>query len=302
MADYMTFENIYQTVMKAIADSQYARTDEVKAIVNMVYLNEICQCDDLYPLFWLLECDDSKVSKVRATITGITAANPCVISATAHGFATNDLITIYGVVGMIELNYRTFRVVKDSANAVHLHDLSDTDINSTAYTAWTSGGYLHHRGTLLTSCQKVLRANWHGYNKGLSFIGAEQLEVESTWWDVSRSRPLKIMHRRVYTAAGAQYDYLLWFQAADAKYYLRLWYERQVARLSAVGDVPILPYQFHDAIVSGAITRLGENKVQVEAGVVWPAIYKAQIEAIKTFNRKYWEEQKPFERSGLFLP
>lgn len=301
MADYLTFENIYQTVMKAIADAQYSRSDEVKAIVNMVYLNEICQCDELYPLFWLLECDDSKVSKVRATITGITKANPCVITAVAHGFATDDLVTLYDIVGMSELNYRTFRAVRDSADAIHLHDLSDTNLNSSSYTTYTSGGYAHHRGMLITSCQKVIKANWHGYNKGIDFIGLDQLEEQSTWWDKSTSRPLKITHRRVYTAAGAQHDYLLWFQAADAKYNLRLWYEKQCARLVNTTDVPLLPYQFHDAIVAGSITRLGENKVQVEAGVVWPIIYKAQIEAIKAFNRKWWAEQKPFERQGLFL-
>ena len=111
-----------------------------------------------------------------------------------------------------------------------------------------------------------------------------------------------MMHRQVYTAAGAQIDYLLWYQAADAAYNLRVWYVKQAARLSATTDVPLLPYQFHDAIVAGAITRLGENKVQVEAGVVWPAIYNAELESIKTYNRKWWDDHKPYERSGLFLP
>ncbi len=287
--------------MKAIGDAQYARSDEVKAICNQVYLNEILQCDELYPLFWLLECDDTKKSKARATITGATAANPVVISATAHGFVDGDLVTIYGVAGMTELNYRTFVVDYDSANAFHLHDFSATDINGAAYTAWTSGGYAHHRGMKLTSCNRVIRANWHGYNKGLEFISQAQLEDQSSWWDASISRPLKMMHRRVYTAAGAQADYLYWFQASDAAYNLRLWYEKQCARLSETTDVPLLPYQFHDAIIAGAITRLGENKVQVEAGVVWPILYKAHIEAIKAFNRKYWQEQKSYERQGLFL-
>ncbi len=293
MANYLTFETIYQTVMKTIADSQYARQDEVKAVVNMVYLNEICQCDELYPLFWLLECDDSKKSHARATITGITPANPVVVSSTAHGFATGDLVTFYDVGGMTELNNRTFRVVRDSANAFHLHDLSDSNINGTSYTAWSSGGYAHHRGLLITSCAKILEASWHGYDK--------QLERESTWWDKSTSRPLKIMHRKVFTNAGAECDYLYWFQAANTAYNLRFWYEKEPDRLSATTDVPLLPTQFHDAIVAGAITRLGENKVQVEAGIVWPILYRAQIEAIKVYNRKWWKEQKPYERQGLFL-
>ncbi len=301
MANYLSFETIYQTVMKAIGDAQYSRSDEVKAIINQVYLNEICVCDDLYPLFWLLECDDAKKTKTRATITGITAANPIVVSATAHGFISGDIVTFYGIVGMTELNYRTFVIVKDSANAFHLTDFSGSNVDGTAYTAWSSGGYAHHRGITLTSCAKVLRMNWHGYNKGLDFISMEQLENQSTWWDESLSRPLKIMNRRVFTAAGAQYDYLLWFQAPDAAYYARIWYEKLVARLVNTTDVPVLPYQFHDALISGAITRLGENKVQVEAGVIWPGLYKAHIEAIKAFNRKWWKETKPYERQGLFL-
>ena len=300
MANYMTFEEIYQAVMVAIADSQYSRQTEVEAIVNMVY-NEVLHCDELYPLYWMMEVDDSKLSKVKATISGITAASPGVITATAHGFVSGDLVTFYGIVGMTELNFRTFVVVKVDANSFSLTDFSATAINTSSYTAWSSGGYAHHRGVSLTDCEKVLRANWHGYNKGMEFIGDEQLEAQSSWWDVSVSRPLKMMHKQVYAAAGTQLDYLLWFQAADAAYNLRLWYLRQPARLSGTSDVPMLPPQFHDAIVAGAITRLGENKVQVEAGVIWPAVYNAQIDSIKTFNRKWWQENKPFERSAHFL-
>ena len=302
MADYLTFENIYQSVMKAIADSQYARSDEVKAIINQVYLNEVLQCDELYPLYWLIECDDSKKSKARATVTGATKASPCVISATAHGFVDGDIVTFYDVVGMTELNYRSFVVDYDSANAFHLHDFTGTDVSSSAFTAYSSGGYAHHRGVSLTNTQKVLLANWHGYNKGLDFIGPEQIEAQAAWMDSSRSRPAKMMHKQYYSATGGQTDYLLWYQAADAAYNLRLWYVRQPARLSSSSDVPLLPTQFHDALISGAITRLGENKVQVEAGVVWPAIYNAELDSIKAFNRKWWLENKPFERSALFLP
>jgi len=302
MADYLTFQNLYQKVCTAIADPNYSRADlDVKTVINMVYLNEICQCDELYPLFWLLECDDSKKSKARATITGISKASPAVVTATAHGFVTGDIITIYEVSGMTEVNFRTFHVTKVTADTFSLQDLTQSNVSSSAYTTYSSGGYAHHRGTLLTSCAKVLRANWHGYNKGMAFINYDELEDQATYWDKSRSRPIKMMHRREYTAAGAQYDYLLWFQAADAAYNLRLWYEKQVARLSADGDVPILPYQFHDAIIAGAITRLGENRVQVENAVIWPVLYKSHIEAIKAFNRKYWQENKPYERSPLFL-
>ena len=302
MSNFLTFENIYQTVMKAIADSQYARSDEVKAIVNQVYLNEILHADDLYPLYWLMEVDDTKKSKARATITGITKASPPVVTATAHGFVDGDLVTIYGVAGMTELNYRTFLVDDAAANTFELQDLSGVDIVGAGYTTYTSGGYAHHRGISLTDCEKVIRANWYGYNKGMDFIGPDQLEDQSSWMDDSRSRPLKCMHKQIYTSAGTQLDYLMWFQASDAAYNLRLWYVKQADRLSSTSDVPLLPPQFHDAIIAGAITRLGENKVQVEAGVVWPTIYNAEVDSLVAFNRNWWEEHKPFERSKLFLP
>ena len=302
MSNFLTFQNIYETVAIAIGDLNNARAVEIKAICNQIYLNEIMQCDPLYPLYWLIDEDVTKLSKVRATATAVTKANPPVVSSVAHGFASGDIVTAYEVTGMPELNYQTLVVVKDSANAFHLHTFAGADLDASAYTAAGTAGYFHHRGVSLTNCQQVLHANWHGYNKGMSFITPEQLEEQSSWLDVSMSRPIKMMHKQVYTSAGAQIDYLLWYQAADAEYHLRVWYVKQPDRLSAAGDIPILPSQFHDAIIAGAITRLGENKVQVEAGVIWPSIYNKHLEAIRAFNREWWKKNKTYERSGLFLP
>ncbi len=302
MAEYKTFEEMYQETMRAIGDAQYARQDEVKAVVNMVYLTEICQCDELYPLFWLLDCDDSKKSKTRATITAITAASPPVVTAASHGFVTGDIVTLYEISGMTELNFRTCRLTRVDANSFSLQDFTGTNIDASSYTAYTSGGYAHHRGVTLTNCQKVLSANWHGYNRGMSFIGNEQIEAQASWMDVSRSRPIKMMHRKTFSSAGTQYDHLLWYQAADAAYNLRVWTEKQPARLSAIGDIPNLPFQFHDSITAGSITRLVQSNVQVESGVIWPSLYKAHIDAIKAYNRQWWSEHEgSFGRSELFL-
>ena len=301
MSNFLTFENIYQAVMKAIGDAQYSRTDEVKAIVNMVYLNEILQCDDLYPLFWLMDEDVTKLSKVRATATAVTKANPPVVTAAAHGFASGDIVTAYGVTGMPELDYQTLVVVRDSASAFHLHTFAGENLDASGYTAAGTAGYFHHRGVSLTNCQKVIGANWHGYDKGMSPITPQQIEEQAAWMDESMSRPTRFMHKQVYTSAGTQIDYLLWYQAADAEYHLRVPYAKQPDTLSAVGDVPLLPPQFHSAIIAGAITRLGENKVQVEAGIIWPSVYKANIDAIRSFNRQWWEKNKQDERSKFFL-
>lgn len=75
------------------------------------------------------------------TITGITKANPAVVTCAAHGFSDGDVVVITGVVGMQEVNNRAFIVdgVDDSpstgANAFKLKG-----VDSTNYTTYTSGG------------------------------------------------------------------------------------------------------------------------------------------------------------------
>lgn len=69
------------------------------------------------------------------TITNITQANPAVVTATAHGFTTGNLITIADVVGMTEVNDRSFIISVLTPDTFEL-----VGENSTAYGAYTSGG------------------------------------------------------------------------------------------------------------------------------------------------------------------
>ena len=76
------------------------------------------------------------ITFTAATITGITQANPAVITTSgAHGLANGDRFVVSGVVGMSELNNRWFVAANITATTVEL-----TGVNSTTYTAWSSGG------------------------------------------------------------------------------------------------------------------------------------------------------------------
>jgi hypothetical protein len=77
---------------------------------------------------------DACVQKTQA-ITGATQANPVVITANNHGLQTGDTCRITGVVGMTQLNDRTFTVTRVGANTFSL-DGED----GTGHTAYTSGG------------------------------------------------------------------------------------------------------------------------------------------------------------------
>jgi hypothetical protein len=68
-------------------------------------------------------------------ITAVTAANPPVVTSTAHGYANGDLVFIDSVVGMTQLNKRLFVVANQAANSFELKG-----IDGTGYTAYVSGG------------------------------------------------------------------------------------------------------------------------------------------------------------------
>jgi hypothetical protein len=68
-------------------------------------------------------------------ITGATNANPVVITAVAHGYSNGDEVYITGMLGMTELNGRTFTIAGVAANTFQL-----VGENGTAYGVWTSGG------------------------------------------------------------------------------------------------------------------------------------------------------------------
>lgn len=304
MADYKAYSDIYGDVCRSIGDLSQAVIDEVKVVINMVYLGEICVCDDLYPLHWLIDLVDDIKTKDEATITGITAANPGVLTAASHGFATGDIVQIDGVAGMVELNNRVFAVVNTGANSFTLKDLSGSAINTTNYTAYTSGGTAYHRGvTLAKNLRAILSFNWHGYSEPLEPIGQIELETNTGWFDTnSTSKPTRYLHKAYADTAGTEYQRLLWFNAPDDNYSARIWGEKVPSRLSADADVPVLPARFHDAIVSGSIARLVKyGDVQIENAVIWPQLYKTHLQAIKEENREWWRKNNPAARSGLYL-
>ena len=68
-----------------------------------------------------------------ATITGITQANPAVVTATGHGLSDNDNILISNVNGMTEVSGGTYRMNYLDANSFEL-----IGVNSTGYGAFTS--------------------------------------------------------------------------------------------------------------------------------------------------------------------
>ena len=305
MADYLTFQNIWQAVCRLIGDNQYSKEEYVKSVVNQVYLNEVLQCDNLYPLHWLHAPIQAKFHAAK-TITAMTAANPVVVTSASHGFLGGEVISIWDVEGEEEVNFDYKRLgnislyVVDTvlANTFELTDLWGNAIDGTGYTAYTSGGtILHHGwsvgGSALSTIIKAITDVSIQDGLPLSEITwKEFLKSPDTFISNSPTTPTAFINFRSLNTTGTSFDYALTFPGAQEDKQALIMIEATGQRLLAAGDVPMLPPQFHDSIVSGSVTRLAENQVQVENAVIWPGLYKMHIEAIKTFNRKWWEQHE----------
>ena len=77
-------------------------------------------------------------------ISAITQANPAVVTTSAtHGLTTGDSVYLKDIVGMTELNNRTFQVTVLTTTTFSLKELEHSataNIDSTGFTAYASGG------------------------------------------------------------------------------------------------------------------------------------------------------------------
>ena len=80
------------------------------------------------------------IQETSVTITGASVADPVVITAVAHGYATGDEVTISGVVGMTELNGNTYLITVLTADTFEITDIDGVNIDGTGFTAYSSAG------------------------------------------------------------------------------------------------------------------------------------------------------------------
>lgn len=83
------------------------------------------------------------VLETPKTITGVTQATPGVVTSAAHGLASGRWVKLSGIVGMTELNGKTFEVRNPAANTFELYSVpGGTAVSTTAYAAYVSGGII----------------------------------------------------------------------------------------------------------------------------------------------------------------
>lgn len=89
--------------------------------------------------------DGAYVIDTTKNITAITQANPGVATSVAHGLSNGDVVYLSGILGMVELNGVFATLAGVTADTFQL-----SGINTTAYTAYASGGTAGRLYTLTT--------------------------------------------------------------------------------------------------------------------------------------------------------
>lgn len=80
------------------------------------------------------------ITEAGVAIQNISQTNPAVVDSTAHGYSDGDEVFIYDVVGMTEINGRSYIVTNSTVNDYELYDEFGNTIDATGFTAYSSGG------------------------------------------------------------------------------------------------------------------------------------------------------------------
>jgi hypothetical protein len=98
--------------------------------------------DGTYPAgFSKTLANGSGTTEATKNITGITSANPAVVTVTSHGYSNGDKVAIYGlddpnINGMVALNNRLFTVANAATNTFELSGFN----TSSGYDPYITGG------------------------------------------------------------------------------------------------------------------------------------------------------------------
>lgn len=152
----------------------------------------------------------------KKVITGATAASPGVITAVAHGYVVGDIVIIEEVVGMTQLNSRVYEVnTTPTADTLTLKDYwTQVIVDTSAYTAYSSAGFLSRQGLLPRAV---------GFYEGRLFHGGADDTPDQFVGSRSPVPTTGVPRYDDYTA-GTDADHAVYFTIADAEVNKIYWF------------------------------------------------------------------------------
>jgi hypothetical protein len=140
---------------------------------------------------------------IDKVISGITQANPAVVSIVGHGFATGNLISISGVIGMTEVNGNSYTITSLTNDTVELNG-----VDSTAFTPYVSDGLASRQNGATT-----IGSGFGGFDKTYTYIVTA---VDSNGNESIASAETSLTVKSLSQTGGIR---LTWDAVVDADYY-----------------------------------------------------------------------------------
>src|SRR6516165_1720215 len=104
-------------------------------------------------------------------ITGVTNANPGVVTDTGHGYSNGQWIFLTGIGGTVQLNNNYYIVQGATTNTFTLTDLNGNAINTTSFGVYTTGGTAQRVYTIMSPYAATdLFPNPITGNQGIKFV------------------------------------------------------------------------------------------------------------------------------------
>tara|TARA_R110000787_G_scaffold91459_2_gene192792 strand:+ start:12443 stop:14893 length:2451 start_codon:yes stop_codon:yes gene_type:complete len=109
-------------------------------LVSFEFSTTQAYCIEFGNLYMRFYKDQGAILEANKTISGATAANPVVVTATSHGYVNGEEVYISAVAGMTELNGKYYLVKNKATNTFELTNVDGTNINGSSFTSYSSGG------------------------------------------------------------------------------------------------------------------------------------------------------------------
>jgi len=115
-------------------------SNKLCVIVPFVYDFETTYCLEFGDLYMRVHKNGAPVYSSTKAITAIASGATTVLTSAAHGFTNGQHIDISGILGMTELNGRTFVVANKTTDTFEIKNKAGAAIVSSGYGAYISGG------------------------------------------------------------------------------------------------------------------------------------------------------------------
>ena len=115
--------------------------NETAVLIPFIYNDEQSYILEFGETYIRVYAEGELLKESGQSITAITQASPGVLTVTGHGYSDDDVVTVESVEGMTEINsIRTYIVDNATTNTFTLVDEAGAAVDTSAFTAYTSGG------------------------------------------------------------------------------------------------------------------------------------------------------------------